>query len=104
MSPQEAGPPASLAGALKASLAPPRGEQGASDKSKDDARRLVPENEKCDRCATRQARFRVLDASDRESAVCCDACAPYFLPSFEDARGEVFSAHISDRPDSDAGP
>lgn len=63
-----------------------------------------PENVGCDRCLSRPAKYRVLDDRGHESAVCCNECAPRFLPVFEDARGNQFDAEIHDRPAKWDGP
>jgi hypothetical protein len=61
----------SLADALRASVA------------------VYPENEKCDQCLTRWAKYRVLDTRGREEAVVCDEplCIDAFVRHFEDKDG-----------------
>lgn len=49
-----------------------------------------PEYEKCDRDCGRMAKFRVLDDRDYEQAVCCEECAPLYVPRFEASGGAVW--------------
>ena len=55
------------------------------------ARLPYPENEQCDRCCGRPAKYRVLTERGEEIAACCQECSPRFVNHFEDRDGNEFN-------------
>lgn len=50
-----------------------------------------PDGEQCDRLCGRMAELVVLDLKHREIAVCCESCAPSYVPTFEDRDGNEYN-------------